>query len=139
MKNFHLGFLAASFLLFTSCAKDLTVTYQMESANTGKVVLKPSTSTDRTMVTINDQLLVDGKFAKSVTILNVPNGDHVIHYTADNSFYKTPLKAEFPIKMENGKSMTKLVEVPPYNTGYWVLTTGALILPWMFFLVPSNE
>jgi hypothetical protein len=97
------------------------------------------TSTDRTMVTINDQLVVDGKFAKSVTILNVPNGDHVIHYTADNSFYKTPLKAEFPIKMENGKSMTKLVEVPPYNTGYWVLITGALILPWMFFLVPSNE
>jgi hypothetical protein len=105
MKNFYLGFLAASFLFFTSCAKDLTVTYQMESANTGKVVLKPSTSTDRTMVTINDQLVVDGKFVKSVTILNVPNGDHVIHYTADNSFYKTPLKADFPIKMENGKSM----------------------------------
>ena len=96
-------------------------------------------STDRTMVTINDQLVVDGKFAKSVTILNVPNGDHVIHYTADNSFYNTPLKAEFPIKMEKGKSMTKLVEVPPYNTGYWVLITGALILPWMFFLVPSNQ
>jgi hypothetical protein len=88
------------------------------------------------MVTINDQLVVDGKFVKSVTILNVPNGDHVIHYTADNSFYKTPLKADFPIKMENGKSMTKLVEVPPYSAGYWVLTTGALILPWMFFLVP---
>ena len=136
MKNFYLSFLAAAFLFFTSCAKDLTVTYQMESANTGKVVLKPSTSTDRTMVTINDQLVVDGKFVKSVTILNVPNGDHVIHYMADNSFYKTPLKADFPIKMENGKSMTKLVEVPPYSTGYWVLTTGALILPWMFFLVP---
>jgi hypothetical protein len=62
MKNLHLGLLAASLLLFMSCAKDLTVTYQMESANTGKVVLKPSTSTDRTMVTINDQLVVDGKF-----------------------------------------------------------------------------
>lgn len=138
MKNFHLGFLAGLFLLFTSCAQDLMVTYQSESTNTGKVVLKPSNSTDRTMVTINDHLVVDRKFVKSVTILNVPNGEHVIHYTADNSIYKTPLKAEFPIKMENGKSMTKLVEVPPYSTGYWVLTTAVVLLPWMFFFVPEN-
>lgn len=41
-------------LIFSSRSKHIYVNYQPESANTGKVVLKPSKSTEATYVTIND-------------------------------------------------------------------------------------
>ena len=120
-------------LIFSSCSKHIYVNYQTESANTGKVVLKPSKPTDKTYVTINDNLIVDRKNVKSVTINNVPNGDYNIHYTSDNSWYKDKLDAKIPLKMENGKEMTKLVEVPPYSTGYWIYMSAVAILPWVLF------
>lgn len=120
MKKCQLLILITAFLIFSSCAKDIYVDYQAENANTGKVVLKPSTPTERTLVTVNDKLLVDRKSAKSVTINNIPDGDFNIHYTADNREYKDKLDVQIPIKMENGKEITKLVEVPAYSTGYWI-------------------
>ena len=120
-------------LIFSSCSKHIYVNYQTESANTGKVVLKPSKPTEKTYVTINDNLIVDRKNVKSVTINNVPNGDYNIHYTSDNSWYKDKLDTKIPLKMENRKEMTKLVEVPPYSTGYWIYMSAAAILPWVLF------
>ena len=121
-------------LLFTSCAKNIYVNYQTDSANTGKVVLKPNKATSSTFVTINDNLIVDKKNVKSVIINNVPSGDYNIHYTSDNSWYKDKLDVQIPVKMENGKDITKLVEVPPYSTGYWIYTSGVIILPWIILL-----
>ena len=120
-------------LIFSSCSKHIYVNYQTESANTSKVVLKPSKPTNKTYVTINDNLIVDRKNVKSVTINNVPNGDYNIHYTSDNSWYKDKLDTKIPLKMENGKEMTKLVEVPPYSTGYWIYMSTVAILPWVLF------
>ncbi len=124
-------FLALAFglLLFTSCAKHLYVDYHDESENTGKVVLKPSKPTQRTFVTINDSLVVDKKFAKSVTLENVPEGDYVVNYTSENGWYKEKLNAEISVSMESGREKTKLVEVPPYSTGYWVYVTASAVLP----------
>lgn len=116
---------------FTSCSKDIYVNFQTESSNTGKIVLRPSKSTDKTFVTINDNLIVNKKNVKSVTINNVPYGNYIINYTSENGWYKEKLNAEIPIKIENNKEITKLVEVPPYSTGYWVYVTGTAILPWV--------
>ena len=126
-----IGFLALAFglLFFTSCAKHIYVDYQNESANTGKLVLKPSKPTQRTYVTINDSLVVDKKFAKSIILNNVPQGAHVVNYTSENGWYKEKLNAEIPLKMESGREITKLVEVPPYSTGYWIYVTASAILP----------
>lgn len=126
--------MAIGLLIFTSCSKHIYVNYQTETANTGKVVLKPSKPTGNTYVTINDNLIVDKKNVKSVTIRNVPNGDYVIHYTSENGWYKEKLNAEIPLKMENGREITKLVEVPPYSAGYWVYVTGMAVLPWIILL-----
>lgn len=126
--------MAIGLLFFTSCSKHIYVNYQTETANTGKVVLKPSKPTEKTYVTINDNLIVDKKNVKSVTIRNVPNGDYVIHYTSENGWYKEKLNAEIPLKMENGREKTKLVEVPPYSAGYWVYVTGMAVLPWIIIL-----
>tara|TARA_B110000967_G_C18609378_1_gene423185 strand:+ start:65 stop:472 length:408 start_codon:yes stop_codon:yes gene_type:complete len=133
MRKIQFLFLMSGLLIFSSCSKHIYVNYQTESANTGKVVLKPSKPTDKTYVTINDNLIVDRKNVKSVTINNVPNGDYNIHYTSDNSWYKDKLDAKIPLKMENGKEMTKLVEVPPYSTGYWIYMSAVAILPWVLF------
>jgi uncharacterized protein YcfL len=120
MKKYQLLILISGLLIFSSCSKHIYVNYQTDSANTGKVVLKPSKSTERTFVTINDNLIVDKKNVKSVTINNVPDGDFNIHYTSDNIWYKDKLDVQIPLKMENGKEMTKLVGVPPYSTDYWI-------------------
>ena len=130
MRKIHLLILMGGLLIFSSCSKHIYVNYQTGSANTGKVVLKPSKPTESTYVTINGSLIVDKKNVKSVTIKNVPNGDYNIHYTCDNSWYKDKLDVQIPLKMEDGKEMTKLVEVPPYNTGYWIYVSGMAILPW---------
>jgi uncharacterized protein YcfL len=134
MKKYQLLILISGLLIFSSCSKHIYVNYQTESANTGKVVLKPSKPTVRTFVTINDNLIVDKKNVKSVTINNVPDGDFNIHYTSDNSWYKDKLDVQIPLKMENGKEMTKLVEVPPYSTGYWIYMGGMAVLPWLVLL-----
>ena len=134
MKKYKLLVLISGLLVFSSCSKNIYVNYQTESANTGKVVLKPTKPTENTFVTINDNLIVDKKNVKSVTINNVPDGDFSIHYTSDNSFYKDKLDTQITLKMENGKEITKLVEVPPYSTGYWIYMGGMAILPWVLFL-----
>ncbi len=132
-----IGFLAltVTLLFFTSCAKHIYVDYQNETANTGNVVLKPSKPTERTYVTINDSLVVNKKFVKSVTLRNVPPGAYVVNYTSENGWYKEKLNAEIPLNMERGREITKLVEVPPYNTGYWIYLTASAILPTLVFLV----
>ncbi len=125
MKNFY--FLLFP-ILFCSCAKNLTVNYQTETGNTGTVVLRPSSSTDKTNVTMNDNLLVKRKYVKSVTIKNVPYGDHVITYASDASGYKDKLNEEIKININSNKEVTKLVAVPPHSTGYW-LYAGLAFIP----------
>lgn len=123
--------IAIALIGFTSCSKHLYVSYQAESSNTGQIVLKPSKPTSRTFVTVNDNLMVDKKNVKSVTISNVPEGEFEVHYTSDNGWYKNKLDQKIPIEMKDGKQITKLIEVPPYSTGYWVYVTGMAILPWV--------
>lgn len=125
----RLGFLAVAFVLlfFTSCAKHIYVDYQNHANGTGTVVLKPSKPTERTFVTINDSLIVDKKFAKSVTIKNVPQGNYLVNYISENSWYKEKLDAKFDINLLKDREITKLVEVPPYSTGYWIYIAATAI------------
>lgn len=120
--------------LFTSCAKNYYVNYQTESANTSKIVIKPTKPTARTYVTINDNLIISKKNVNSITINNVPNGDYTVHYTSENGWYKERLNEKMPIKIDDTKEVTKLVEVPPFSTGYWVYVTGMAVLPWVIIL-----
>jgi uncharacterized protein YcfL len=128
MNKIEIITMAIGLLFFTSCSKHIYVNYQTETAHSGKVVLKPSKPTEKTYVTINDNLIIDKKTVKSVTIRNVPNGDYVIHYTSENRWYKEKLNDEIPIKMDNGREITKHVEVPPYSVAYWVCITGPQVL-----------
>ncbi len=134
MKKLGVFTLAIGLLFFTSCAKHIYVNYQTETSNTGKIVIKPSKPTEKTFVTINDNLIVDRKFVQSVTINNVPSGDYKVHFTSENGWYKEKLNAEIQVEMENSKEVTKLVEVPPYSAGYWIYITGVTVLPWVMLM-----
>jgi hypothetical protein len=134
MRKVYSIFLLAGLLVMSSCTKHIFVNYQTDSSGTGKVVLKPSKPTTKTLVTINDKLIVDMKNAKSVTINNLPIGEYSIHYTSDNSWYKDKLDVKIPLKVEEGSDKTMLVEVPPFSTGYWIYCSGAAILPWVILL-----
>lgn len=124
MKMFY--FLILAFLL-SSCSKNITVQYQSESANTGTVVLRPSSSTEKTNVTMNDNLLVKREYVKSVTIKNVPIGEHKIHYSSDASGYKDKLSEQINVNIQSNKEVTKLVDVPPHSTGYWIYAGLGLV------------
>lgn len=132
--------LLATFLfLFASCAKNIHVFYQTESTNTGSIMLIPTRPTEKAYVTINDNLIVDKKNVKSVMIENVPEGNYSVHYTSDNSWYKDKLDSHIDLEMVGNHEMTKLIEVPPYSTGYWVFVTAITLLPLIISLVSLSS
>jgi hypothetical protein len=105
------------------------VNYLSESENTGRVIIKPNAITPRTYVTINDSLIVDNKLVKSLTINNVPEGRHIIHYVSYLDSYNDKLDVLMPVMMHNEKDVTKLVAVPPLSAGFWVYTAAFMLLP----------
>ena len=64
------------FFICTSCAKNLYVSYLPNSGSSGAVVLKPTTTTNQTFITVNDKLLVDKQNVKSVRIADLPEGEY---------------------------------------------------------------
>ena len=125
-----LFFVITMAFLASSCAKDLYVGYQTEGANTSTIVLKPSKATEKSNVTINDNLIVDRKKVKSITIKNVPAGDYTVNFTCESGWYKEKINAAIPVKSNgDGKTITKLIEVPPYSTGYWIYISACAIIP----------
>lgn len=120
--------LISGIFLFSSCAKHIQVAYQTETSNTGSVAIKLNRPTPFSYVTINDQLIVNRKNVKSLTVNNLPAGEYTIHYTTESSRLKEKLDAHVPVKMEAGKEITKLIEVPPYSNGYWIYS-GLVVLP----------
>ena len=130
MKKKNLLVLFCGLFIFSSCAKHITVNYQTDSTNTGNVVLKVSRPTQNTYVTLNDQLMVDKKNVKSLTVKNVPNGEYNLHYVSESSRFKEKLDMQIPVKTEAGKEVTKLIEVPPYSNGYWIYS-GLIVFPFI--------
>ena len=124
-------------LLTSSCARHYFLNYSTANNNVGNLVLRPNKPTERTFVTINDSLIIKKKNVKSVTVRNVPIGTHNIHYISENGWYKEKLNAELSIQIENNKTVTKLIEVPPLSTGYWVYVTSIAVLPWLIIWAGS--
>jgi hypothetical protein len=128
MKKIKILVLVVAATTISSCSRNIHVNYQLESANTGSIVLESSRLTEKTSVTLNEHLIVNKKKIKSVTIHNVPTGNYTFHYVSGTKWYRKKLDVLVPIQMENGKAVTKVVEVPPYKKGYWYYLAGQAIL-----------
>jgi LEA14-like dessication related protein len=132
MKNLLIAIVAL--VLLSSCAKNITV-----SAGTGNgtITMKPTKSTPRTYVLVNDKLLVDNKNVKSVTVTGIEDGENKVTYKSESSSYKDLMDFEKTIKIENGADKTEVLTVPPYSTGYWIYSglvgAASVILIWLAF------
>ncbi len=73
------------------------------------------------------------KYVKSVTIHNVPNGEHQVHYTSNNYAYKEKIDGKMTVNVDNNRVITKLIEVPPYSAGYWIALL--ICLPFFVFVL----
>ena len=125
--------LFSTLLLFSSCAKNLSLNYSDYSNNDnvsksfGTLYLEPSRASEMTSVTIDDNLIVSKKHVKSITIENIPVGVHNVHYSAGNWTYKEKLDEHIQIDIKTNKKTSKIVSVPPYSTAYWIYSSALAI------------
>lgn len=118
-------------IAFSSCALSYTYTYQQDASITGKAVFLPSIPTSNTSVTLNDSIILDHKYVKSLTLENLPDGDYQLHFSSYDPSYKNKLDEKYFFKIENGTKKVQLVAVPPASTGFWIyagLITSTLYL-----------
>lgn len=106
-------------LLLSSCAQHIIVDYPIKAESSGTLTLQPSGKTSKTYLTIDDNLVVQKKKVKSITVNNVPEGERKVHYISNSSIYKEKVNGGFTVQIYKGKNAVKLIELPPYSGGYW--------------------
>jgi len=106
--------------LLSSCAQDLYIKYQSETTNPGKIVIQPEKPTERTFVTIDDSLIVDKKLVRSLTIDNIPEGTHSIHYSTEFRGYKEQIDSMMSVHISNQEEITKSLKAPRQKAGSWI-------------------
>ena len=116
-------------LTLGSCAKSITVSYGGGADNVGTVKIKPSTSIQGASVTMDGKLVWDKrKRIKSLTVTNVPKGNHEVNLVSESWAYKEPLNDKQTVNISgSGDNKAVLVSVPPYSTGYYIYLTGIII------------
>ena len=120
MKNLHFIILFVLAVGLSSCALNYTYTYQPNPTVTGKAVFLPTIATQNTSVTLNDSLILERKYVKSLTLENLPEGDYFLHYSSYDQSYKDKLDEKYFFKIENGTKKVQIVAVPPSSTGFWI-------------------
>lgn len=123
MKKYtNLFFFALCVLLLTSCSANRFVQYQSETESTSSVKIKPSTKLQNVVVTLDGNLVWEkSRKVKSLTIQNVPAGNHELRVTSASWVYKDEINHTANIEVKGkGETKTELVSVPPYSAGYWI-------------------
>jgi len=134
-KYLQFGILLITLLICSSCARQLVIPYTTDSNVGAQIFLKPIKPTNRTFITINDSLIVNKKFIKSVTIDNLPPGIYNINYASDVNTMVAKLDTTMTIVVEGHKEISKIIDVPSYNSWYYIsnLLIGLLlIVPFLF-------
>ena len=66
---------------------------------------------------------------KSLTIENVPAGNHELRVTCASWIYKDEINQSKDIEVTGkGETKTELVSVPPFSVGYWVYSGLGLLV-----------
>ena len=104
-----------------SCSANRVVQYQAESESTSSIKVKPSSKLSNVVVTLDGNLVWEKtRKVKSLTIENVPAGEHELRVTCASWIYKDEINQTNVIKVNGkGEVKTELVSVPPYSAGYW--------------------
>jgi hypothetical protein len=109
-------------LALMGCSANRVVQYQSESESTSSIKVKPSTKLRNVVVTLDGNLVWEkSRKVKSLTIENVPAGNHELRVTSASWIYKDEINHTKEIEVKGkGETKTELVSVPPYSVGYWV-------------------
>jgi hypothetical protein len=109
-------------LALMGCSANRVVQYQSESESTSSIKVKPSTKLKNVVVTLDGNLVWEkSRKVKSLTIENVPAGNHELRVTSASWIYKDEINHTKEIEVKGkGETKTELVSVPPYSVGYWV-------------------
>ena len=132
----HFNILLLFLLICSSCAQQLVIPYSSDANVNGQIFLKPIKPTTKTFIRLNDSLIVDKKFIKSITIEHVPDGQYVINYVSNVKTYTRELDTTMTIVVNDQKNIAKEIDVPPHNSWYYIsniLVGLVLILPFIIF------
>lgn len=114
-------------VLLSSCGKHIIVNYGGGGSSNGSLNLLPSKSLPNASLLVDGKLLVEQEHVRKITVQNIPEGKHDIHFTCDNSSLKEKVDFQNTVEIKGGGEQTKLIEVPPVSDGYWINTgLGAL-------------
>ena len=105
-----------------SCSANRVVQYQSETESTSTIKVRPSTRLKNVVVTLDGNLVWEKtRPVKSLTIENVPAGNHELRVTSASWIYKDEINHTKDIEVKGkGETKTELVSVPPFSVGYWV-------------------
>ena len=129
-KYLHFGILLITLLICSSCGRQLVIPYTSDSNVDAQIFLKPIKPTNRTFITINDSLIVNKKFVKSVTIDHLPPGVYNINYASDVNTMVAKIDTTMTIVVEDHMEISKIIDVPPYNSWYYIsnVVIGLLLI-----------
>jgi hypothetical protein len=133
-KYYQFSILLTILLICSSCGRQLVIPYTSDSNVDTQIFLKPIKPTGRTLITINDSVIVNKKFIKSVTIDHLPSGVYTINYASDVNTMVAKIDTTMTIVVEDHKETSIIIDVPPYNSWYYI--SNALI--GLLLLVPST-
>jgi hypothetical protein len=119
-----------------SCTANRVVQYQSESASTSSIKVKPSTRLRNVVVTLDGNLVWEKtRTVKSLTIENVPAGNHELRVTSASWIYKDEINHSKDIEVTGkGETKAELVSVPPFSVGYWVYSGLGLLVVYYVWL-----
>jgi hypothetical protein len=124
-----------------SCAANRVVQYQSESASTSSIkvnmqshqwatgiaydprlIVAPSTRLRNVVVTLDGNLVwEETRTVQSLTIENVPAGNHELRVTCASWIYKDEINHSKDIEVTGkGETKTELVSVPPFSVSFWL-------------------
>lgn len=109
-------------MVLVSCSANRVVQYQSATESTSTIKVRPSTRLKNVVVTLDGNLVWEKtRTVKSLTIENVPAGNHELRVTSASWIYKDEINHTKDIEVKGkGETKTELVSVPPFSVGYWV-------------------
>ena len=127
--------LLITLFICSSCARELVIPYTSDSNADAQIVLNPIKPTEKTFITINDSLIVNKKFIKSVIIDHLPPGVYTINYASEVKTKVAKIDTTMTIVIEGQTHTTKIIDVPANNSWYYIsniLIGLLLIVPFLF-------
>jgi len=134
MRN-QIYFIVLLLISLIGCNTNRIVQYQLTKDSTSSIKIKPSTAIGNVLVLLDGNMVWEkSRTVKSLTIENVPKGDHILQLVSANWYYNDKIDINKLIHVDGkGETKIELVSVPPFSSGYWMYLSVLAIVPWITY------